>query len=231
VTGFGEAWNRKFSEALEAVCGLEIVDEVMKGVECTADGTSEDVTIWTDAAMRRLERLSGVEKAREVLTRCACIHPKEGLGEIIQIWKDTGSIDRVLEALQKRFEDFLRHGIKLTEDEMEFFTSRDMGLAGRREGSTIFATKIPKSGFLREYISEQDPLKRRALYCHCPRIRDAVAQGAKISPLYCYCSAGFYKALWEDILGMPVEVEVLESILDGGDVCRMAVHLPAEDAE
>jgi predicted hydrocarbon binding protein len=43
---------------------------------------------------------------------------------------------------------------------------------------------------------------------------------------YCYCGAGFYKGIWEEILGEPVEVEVLESVLQGGDVCRIAIHLP-----
>ncbi|MCK4504715.1 MAG: hypothetical protein KAW14_03795 [Candidatus Aegiribacteria sp.] len=30
----------------------------------------------------------------------------------------------------------------------------------------------------------------------------------------------------EDILQMPVEVEVIESLFAGGDVCRIAIYIP-----
>jgi len=43
---------------------------------------------------------------------------------------------------------------------------------------------------------------------------------------YCYCGAGFYKGIWETILREPVRVEVLESVMHGGDVCKIAIHLP-----
>jgi len=47
-----------------------------------------------------------------------------------------------------------------------------------------------------------------------------------ISTTYCYCGAGFYKGIWEEILQRPVEVEVLESVLSGGEVCKIVIHLP-----
>jgi len=50
----------------------------------------------------------------------------------------------------------------------------------------------------------------------------------KISPTYCYCGAGFYKDIWEEILQHPVEVEVMESVLKGDDVCKIAIYLPSD---
>jgi len=47
-------------------------------------------------------------------------------------------------------------------------------------------------------------------------------------PVYCYCGAGFYKGIWEEILQQPVEVQVLESVLKGDKVCKIAVHLPSD---
>jgi len=47
-----------------------------------------------------------------------------------------------------------------------------------------------------------------------------------IPPIYCYCGAGFYKGIWEEILQQPVKVEVLKSVLAGDEVCTIAVHLP-----
>ena len=69
-------------------------------------------------------------------------------------------------------------------------------------------------------MQESDPQRKRQLYCHCPRIRDVLQSGAYLSPTYCYCGAGYYKGLWEEITQRQVEVEVLESVLDGGDVAR-----------
>jgi len=75
-------------------------------------------------------------------------------------------------------------------------------------------------------MKETDPVKKRQLYCHCPRVRDALRSAVDISPTYCYCGAGFYQGIWEGILQQPVRVEVLETVLQGDEVCRVAVYLP-----
>lgn len=75
-------------------------------------------------------------------------------------------------------------------------------------------------------MREIDPQEKRQYYCHCPRVRDALKTGVTISATYCYCGAGFYKGIWEEILQEPVEVEVLKSVLKGDQVCTIAVHLP-----
>jgi hypothetical protein len=102
------------------------------------------------------------------------------------------------------------------------------GLAGTLNGSTVEATKMPKSGSLLEYLSSTDPDHRRALYCHCPRLRDALALGERMPLDYCYCGAGFYQALWEEILGRPVRVEVVTSVAAGDDACRIRIDLSAQ---
>ena len=94
--------------------------------------------------------------------------------------------------------------------------------------NTIIAIKIPKSGYLVEYMKETDPEKKRQYYCQCPRIRDVLKTSETISTTYCYCGAGFYKGIWEEILQKPVEVEVLESVLQGDEVCKIAVYLPSD---
>jgi hypothetical protein len=52
-----------------------------------------------------------------------------------------------------------------------------------------------------------------------------IRQGDTISPTYCYCGAGFYRGIWEEILQRPVEIEVLETVLKGDAVCRFAIRL------
>ena len=74
-------------------------------------------------------------------------------------------------------------------------------------------------------MKEEDPDKQREYYCHCPRIREMLRTGETLSAAYCYCGAGFYKKIWEEILQQPVKVEVLESLLKGDSVCKFAIHL------
>ena len=50
--------------------------------------------------------------------------------------------------------------------------------------------------------------------------------GERLPASYCYCGAGYYKDMWEYILGSPVEVEVLTSVLQGDDECSIAICLP-----
>jgi predicted hydrocarbon binding protein len=128
--------------------------------------------------------------------------------------------------LQARFESFLETGLQLDADLIADIVSKGWGLAGIRDGDNIIATKIPKSGYLVDYMNETDPEARRQLYCHCPRIRDVLKSPETISTTYCYCGAGYYKGIWEEILQQPVEVELLESVLRGDPVCKVAIHLP-----
>jgi predicted hydrocarbon binding protein len=54
--------------------------------------------------------------------------------------------------------------------------------------------------------------------CLCP-MAEAQAAG-KISPTYCLCSVGYVKEMHERILGRPVEVELVDSVLWGGKRCK-----------
>lgn len=128
--------------------------------------------------------------------------------------------------LQEQFESFLRNTLGLDDALVAEIVRRGWGAAGVKQGHTIVATKIPKSGYLVQYMQETDPEKKRQYYCHCPRIRDVLKTSSTLSPTYCYCGAGFYKGIWEEILQQPVEVEVLETILKGDDVCKIAIYLP-----
>lgn len=46
-----------------------------------------------------------------------------------------------------------------------------------------------------------------------------------ISPTYCKCSLGYMKHLFKELLGSPVKVELLESVLTGGDQCQFVIKL------
>jgi predicted hydrocarbon binding protein len=224
---FERAWLEKFLYCLDKLAGLATRQEVMRGSEeLCSDSPREDVIAWSISAMERLDNLVDEEKRADIMTGCACQYPKADLREIREAYQESKDLSSVHQMLQNKFEFFLKDTLELSEEMVDDIIGKGWGLAGTIQGNSIIATKIPKSGYLVEYMQEEDPAVKRQYYCHCPRIRDMLKSSERISPTYCYCGAGFYKGIWEQILGEPVEVEVLESVLQGDEVCKVAIHLP-----
>lgn len=220
------AWQAKFARSLDQVAGPEIRDVVMEGSEnLSAQADPLDVIQWTRDAMDRLATHVDEEGLKSVMTGCACQYPKSDLQDVRREYEVSKDIRSAHNMLQMKFEHFLEETLGLDEDLVTEVVGRGWGLAGVIQGETIIATKIPKSGYLVEYLEETDPEEKRRIYCHCPRVRDALALSQTLPSSYCYCGAGFYKGIWEEIIQKPVEVEVLESVLSGGEVCRVAIHL------
>jgi predicted hydrocarbon binding protein len=202
----------------------------MAGSEGLSDETSRTVVAeWSQGAMERLEALVEDDaQRRDIMTGCACQYSKVALRPLREAYEGSRDVDYVQGMLRDQFEAFLRETLALDASLVREIVGRGWGAAGVRQGQTIIATKIPKSGHLTAYMEETDPEKKRQLYCHCPRVRDALNCGAEIPTIYCYCGAGFYQGIWEEIVQRPVEVELLESVLQGDQVCKIAIKLPSE---
>jgi hypothetical protein len=224
---FEAAWLAKFSSCLDEIVGEETRKRIMQGsASLSMDSSRQDVVQWTADAMQRLETVADEDQIINVMTGCACQFPPSSLREARETYATTGDVELVHQMLQRQFESFLRDDLELDEEYVTLITDKGWGLAGVKRRNTIIATKIPKSGNLLEYLQETDPEKKRRLYCHCPRVRDGLPLEHAISPSYCYCGAGFYKGVWEEILQQPVDVKVLETVLQGDDVCKIAITLP-----
>jgi len=226
---FESGWLKGFADSLHQLVGAEIRDAVMLGSEeLAAGGDGEAVIQWTSRAIGRLEALVDEVRRRQILMRCSCRYPSAALQQVREAYEQEGDIAAAQQVLQDQFEALLRDSLKLEEEFIQEVVGKGWGSAGVRRGSTIIATKIPKSGNLVDYLRETDPLVKRQLYCHCPRVRDALQGPTTISSTYCYCGAGFYKHIWEEVLGQPVQVELLESVLQGDEVCKFAIRLPVD---
>ena len=224
---FERNWQEKLSRAIEGTAGEEVRDLVLQGgYSLTQESGTTEKIIWTCGALDLLVENTDEGTQREILIGCACHYPLEDLSDVKEAYQSSGDIDLAVEMLQVKFERFLRETLELEEELVIDIISRGWGPAGRRVGNTIIATKIPKSSFLVDYFNETDPAEKRRTYCHCPRVRDGVGLEPTLPKVYCYCGAGFYQGIWEEILGEPVMVEVLESVMFGDDVCKIAVHLP-----
>ncbi len=145
-----------------------------------------------------------------------------------------GDIDAFIEAKKQEFEKTLEDhmaegkrffGQEITPDVIAYVKSDPEVSFGRREGSDLFVTKIPFR--TKEWLAEEDPDRKRYLYCHCPWARESIlSEEGTVDPEFCRCSAGFHKKSWEVIFGRKLECEVLESVLAGDARCRFRISLP-----
>ena len=223
---FEKAWLAKLMAALDSAVGDDVRTQIMQGSEAlSAQATPEVVADWTCAMLERMASLLDMRTAQTVMTGCACQYSKQNLQPIRHAYERNQDVSGAHRMLQANFETFLSDTLEMNEEMVAEVVGRGWGVAGLHQGDTIIATKIPKSGNLASYLREPGRGRKRHLYCHCPRIRHVVSASGQVPRLYCYCGAGFYKGIWEEILQRPVEVEVLETVLDGGEVCKIAVHL------
>lgn len=80
-----------------------------------------------------------------------------------------------------------------------------------REGAVLYQTYTPQAF-------------TRPMRCYCALLR-ALPENETVSQTYCHCSKAFVKTFWEETLGRPVSVEILESAVSGSNVCKFKITL------
>lgn len=217
-------WLEKLSQNIERHAGLEIREKVMAGSESlSADTPVDKIISWTNSAMMLLKATVTDRQFHDIMTGAACQFPAAGLAELRRSFAETKDLALVHHQLQELFEKNIKTCKQLSETDLEFIRRNNWGMAGRLEGNAIYATKIPSR--FHEYMAATDAIEKRFLYCHCPRIREVIKKpDTQLTADYCYCGAGYYRALWEEILQRPVRVEMDASVLKGDNVCRIIVY-------
>ena len=179
---------------------------------------------WSNLLMETLNQELTEEEVISVMCGCACLAPKEYLKILRDEYAKTKDLKYVHQLLQQYFEKSITKYKNLNEDQLKYIIEHEMGMAGKLDGNTITAVKIPKD--FHEYFQAEDPAKKRYLYCHCPRIREALKSDKKpVNKNYCYCGAGFYKDIWEFILQREVKVKLVESLIQGNEFCKIAISI------
>ncbi|HOP25902.1 MAG TPA: hypothetical protein PLM22_03265 [Candidatus Sabulitectum sp.] len=215
---FEDQWLEKLSLALGEARGAGFRDSVMSGAG------EREVIRWTVEVMEKLNSELSAEELHDVMTSCACHYPASALEPVREAFAGTGSFTLAMDMLREQFRENMEKNLGIPDEVVENLLARGMGPAGVLEENRIVATKIPKSGNLMTWLSEEDPGRRREIYCHCPRVNRALEQGIPVPDTYCLCGAGFYRDIWETITGKPVRVEVLRSVMNGDDTCSIAVY-------
>ncbi|NLO39590.1 MAG: hypothetical protein GX115_08990 [Ruminiclostridium sp.] len=114
----------------------------------------------------------------------------------------------------------------ITSEVFDFIFKAGILTDAARKGSEIHITAFPYD--MVNYIKEADERKKRYYACHCPFARESILkEGAEVSRTLCYCSLCHAKVMWEAILNMELDGEVLQSVLGGDLMCKYAIYLPA----
>lgn len=204
--------------------GLKQIDKGNLFLELTKDKEDQPLVEWTDTLMKMLKVNLSQEEINKVMTGCACVTPKHNLEHIRLEYAKTKDLKKVHTMLQETFEKFIKQYKNLDEKQMKFLRKNGWGMAGNLEGNMIISTKIPKE--FHKYFQTSEAQKKKYYYCHCPRIRNLFLSNEKTPDVnYCYCGAGFYKDLWEYILQKKICVEIIESLMKGDEVCKIAIYV------
>ena len=234
IEGFGAL--DKLSETLKRTIGESKRDEIFEGIKLPPLGTDpKDKPKVTKRIMERLEAALDEETLKEIMSSGLDVGPKEWYSPMREKFLKSKSID---DFLRKRHEEAVAllekhnreksmfYAQEIDEEVVEYVRDNPAVMGGVREGDIIYETKIPYMA--KKYLHEKDEKMKRYYACHCAWVREAVKSGLKISPNFCYCSAGYHKRPWDIIFDQPVKADVIETVLKGDLVCRFAIHIPKQ---
>jgi hypothetical protein len=209
---------------------------IFEGVKLPPLGTlPKDRPKITKKFMENLEAELDVGRCREILSSGPHAGPKEEYLPDQKKFLESKGIDDFLRKKHEEYVEELGKHMKektlyfnqeITKDVLDYVRETPTCQVGVRKGGIIYVTKIPYMA--KEYLREKDPEKKRYYACHCAWVREALKSDLKISPNFCYCSAGFEKRLWDVIFGQDVKAHVLQTVLKGDPICKFAIHIPKE---
>lgn len=200
-------WDNLLAEGAEKVLGAEARSSLMQGIESIPPNTPFEAYLsWLEGAMTRLDTLTDDEEKKcQVVSRCAHVFPQERIDLLRSIY-EKGGIDEVLR---------------------EMYTDYEWYENPVRRGNVLYMRKIPYDP--EAYARAETPAERRKAYCHCRFVHPYLDEiPARLSTTFCYCGAGWYRRLWEGILGRPVKIQHVETLLRGHDQCTLTITLPLE---
>ena len=195
-------WMHRFTAKLETVVGSEAKEEILSSISKLDIDSPADVRQKALCkALSILEDVTDDGRRFEILSHCAHVFPEELIPPMRDLFRSTGSVDTVIEAMSTKGGYYP----KLL----------------RREGSIIYSEKGPSNPTA--YKEAKTDAERRRAYCFCPLIRDCLDETPAI---FCNCAAGWPKQLWEGILEQSLKIEIVQSLTKGDDRCEFAIHLP-----
>lgn len=220
---------------LSSIEGEKTCGAVMADISVPAPGSPpESYPKATAAFVEAMKSSIGEERSKRVLTCNVHGIPAQSLLPERKRLEAAGSIDAWLVDYHARqvliLDAHARDGTlwfeqTITPEVVSFVRDSPEILGGVKEGDVIYATKIPYDPA--RYLKATDPVEKRRLACHCPLAASSIHdEGAGVPALWCSCSAGYEKFLFDVVLGAETEATVLSSALAGDELCRFAIKIP-----
>lgn len=187
--------------------------------------------------MRRFDSMTDTETAKVILTNV-----RHGLKHSQFDWArekfaESGyNIDTFIENKYKEDVEYFTHlrdtggdfyGQPIAKEVYDFIFEQGILTDKARKGAEIHITGFPYD--MVNYIKETDERKKRYYACHCPFARESIlTEGAEVSKTLCFCSLGHAKVMWEAVLNVELDGEVVQSVLGGDLICKYVIYLPDE---
>jgi hypothetical protein len=204
-------WVHGLSQGLKVYTSEENRQQIMAGAaDLTPVAPIEERLAWVQQAMHKLDlAIPDPEKRGLAIHGCAHRFPEVRIEKMRGFYQELGNIDALIEWIQ---EDKVANG--------------GASWYGNpvREGNVLYDIKDPASP--KEYEQAGNDLEKRMARCFCPIVRAAIKANLPLSATFCNCSAGYTAQFWQGVLQQPLRIEVLESVLQGDDVCKFAMYLP-----
>jgi hypothetical protein len=237
LEGFGVP--EELLKRLKETVGESKSNTIFEGVNIPALGTRpEDKPKVTKKIMENLEAQLENKSLKDLMSSGLEVFPDEWHLPQKKMFQESDSLDDFLEKRHKEFVETLeKHSEEKTmffaqeiDDEVVEYVRKNQEIQGGvRKGDIIYETKIPYQ--TKKYLHEKNQKMKKYYACHCSWVREAIKSGSpKISPNFCYCSAGYHKRPFEIIFGQPVKADVIETVMKGDPVCRFAIHIPEQFA-
>lgn len=194
-------WDRRFYESLDSVLGSTARAEVMKGFDALTphtEGSARGRAVID--AITKLDSLATEAQKYEIISSCAHVRPTEEIMKLKEVFDRNRNVDEFLEELGRSLPFLVKP---------------------YREGNIIYQSKPPADPDAYKKAETQEELIKAA--CFCPIIQ---ATMDKMPRSFCYCGAGWSQQLYETVLGEKLRIEIAETVIDGGKLCKYAIHLP-----
>ncbi len=221
-------------ERIENLFGKEKAEQIFKIVNFPKLGTPNDeYPKYINKYLKQLQEKFTLDECKNIL---AGNHHKVSLESFdlyVERFCEIRNLDHLLiekhEDLVKTLQEHCDNGKvwfeqHITQPVVDFVKANQEIQTGIRIGNKVYIQKIPYNPDA--FLKENNQKIKRSLACHCPFVRSSINNSQKVSDLWCYCSGGYEKILFDLLFKQSLKVEILNSVLNNENYCRFAIILP-----
>jgi hypothetical protein len=218
---------------MEKIVGENLTKEIFFNLkEPTLGSKFTSFPLFTNELMKRIEKNITPELLPKILAGNNHGLTSESQNAEQIFFKNSKSLDEYLKERHNRkveeLQKFANSGDVwfeqiISQNTVDYVKSNQEILSAVRKGDKLYVTKIPYD--TDKFLNTEDPILKKYYACHCPFARESILEKKEVPFNWCYCSAGFGKYPFEQILEKKLDVKLLNSALKGDFFCRFEIDL------